>query len=30
MTEPHDDYAPEPKFREAFPHMSGNDLNGLG
>lgn len=30
MTEPHDDYAPDPKFLEAFPDMSVNDLNGLG
>jgi epoxyqueuosine reductase len=30
MTKPHDDYAPNPKFLEAFPDMSGNDLNGRG
>ena len=30
MTEPHDDYVPDPKFLEALPDMSGNDLNGLG
>lgn len=30
MTKPHDDYAPLPKFLEAFPDVSGNDVNGLG
>ena len=30
MTDPHDGYAPDPKFLDAFPDMSGNDLNGLG
>ena len=30
MSKPHDGYAPDPKFLEAFPDMSGNDLNGLG
>lgn len=30
MTKPHDHYAPLPKFLEAFPDVSGNDVNGLG
>lgn len=30
MTGPHDGYAPLAKFLEAFPDISGNDLNGLG
>tara|TARA_B100000683_G_scaffold238293_1_gene244022 strand:- start:555 stop:1538 length:984 start_codon:yes stop_codon:yes gene_type:complete len=30
MAEPHDDYAPKPKFLDAFPKVSGNDINGLG
>ena len=30
MAEPHDDYEPNPKFLDAFPDMSGNDLNGRG
>lgn len=30
MAEPHDDYEPNPKFLEAFPDVSGNDVNGLG
>ena len=30
MAKPHDDYEPNPKFLQAFPDMSGNDLNGLG
>ena len=30
MAEPHDGYAPDPKFLDAFPDVSGNDINGLG
>lgn len=30
MAKPHDDYAPLPKFLEAFPDVSGNTVNGLG
>lgn len=30
MSKPHDDYAPLPKFLEAFPDVSGNDVNGRG
>lgn len=30
MAKPHDDYAPLPKFLEAFPDLSGNDVNGRG
>jgi epoxyqueuosine reductase len=30
MAKPHDDYAPLPKFLEAFPDMSGNAVNGRG
>ncbi|MFT7572728.1 MAG: epoxyqueuosine reductase [Paracoccaceae bacterium] len=30
MAKPHDDYAPLPKFLEAFPDVSGNAVNGRG
>ena len=30
MAKPHDDYAPLPKFLDAFPGVSGNTVNGLG
>lgn len=30
MAKPHDDYAPLPKFLDAFPDVSGNDINGRG
>ena len=30
MTRPHDDYSPASELLDAFPDVSGNEINGLG